>query len=133
MLKLFKNESKYSSSNSIYLSELRVPSINTNGPNLLLQKHPQTIIPIEFFTVGFKQSTLYRSSFLRQTQLLESLLKSSYRDSSLQIIFSHSVIQFFRMRHHPYLFFRFFSEIKGFSLQHDHYTLFHVRFFVLFF
>src|SRR5215211_4332085 len=75
--KSFKNGSKCSLSNSIYLSELSVPSINTNGPNLLLQKHPQTITPIECFTVGFKQSILYRSFALRQTQFLESLLKSS--------------------------------------------------------
>ena len=65
--KSFKNGSKCSLSNSIYLSELSVPSTNTNGPNLSLQKHPQTITPIEFFTVGFKQSALYRSFTLRQT------------------------------------------------------------------
>src|SRR3954462_13491699 len=84
--KSFKNGSKCSLSNSIYLSELSVPSTNTNGPNLLLQKHPQTITPIEFFTVSFKQSALYRSFAFRQTQFLDSLLKSSYRDLSLQII-----------------------------------------------
>src|SRR6185436_8923942 len=71
-------------------------------------------MPIEFLTVGFKHSTLYLLSFLRQIQFLESLLKSSNLDSSLQIIFSHSPFHVFRILHHPNFFFRFFSEIKGF-------------------
>src|SRR5215208_407067 len=98
----------------MYLAAVTLPSINTNGPILSLQKQPHTMIPGDFCTVGCRHSFLYFSSGLRHTHFFESLLNNSNRDSSLNTTRSHSPLHCFLIRHQANRFLRFASETKGF-------------------
>src|SRR5271167_590283 len=88
-----------------------------------MQPHTMTEPPPPC-TVGFRQSTLYRSPTPRHTPARPSLWKRQKRDSSEKTTFFHSSSHARRSLHHPSLALTFFFSKAASCRLHDRKTPF---------